>query len=229
VLGNQGPNKSVGIGVESHCILSLLGISLLLPCCVVAFLERCGGSVLFPFLCAGQNDKTVCVSLLTWYTHVFCVCVCFYISTLVFDTNIILLYHSDFSLPHKSSLVCKIRCWMDNWLLYGTASCCVTSPMFVIMSSAHERTTSQSQCRQRFLWLISMQVVRSWPVPMKLPCHSPLAPYFPKMAWRRGGKSRLLIYIREGKKFFNQTGDDGGEQIKLKVIKASVLWSKLRP
>lgn len=38
-----------------------------------------------------------------------------------------------------------------------------------------------------------------------------------------GEKSQLLIYIREGKKFFNQTGDDGGEQIKLKVIKASVL------
>lgn len=34
------------------------------------------------------------------------------------------------------------------------------------------------------------------------------------------GKSQVLIYMREGKKFFNQTGADGGEQIKLKVIKA---------
>lgn len=40
------------------------------------------------------------------------------------------------------------------------------------------------------------------------------------MTWRRGGKSQVLIYISEGKKFFNQTRDDGGEQIKLKVIKA---------
>lgn len=38
-----------------------------------------------------------------------------------------------------------------------------------------------------------------------------------------GGESQLLIYIKEGNKFFNQTGDDEGEQIKLKVIKASVL------
>lgn len=45
----------------------------------------------------------------------------------------------------------------------------------------------------------------------------------------REKKGQLLIYIREGKKFFNQTGDDGGEQIKLKVIKASVLRSKFRP
>lgn len=42
-------------------------------------------------------------------------------------------------------------------------------------------------------------------------------------------KANFLFILEEGKKFFNQTGDDGGEEIKLKVIKASVLRSKLRP
>lgn len=92
--------------------------------------------------------------------------------------------------------------------------------MCLIISSAQDRTTSQSRSRQRIHWLFSIQMVSSWPVPVKLSCHSPLPPYFPKMTWRRGGKSQVLIYIGEGKKFFNQTRDDGGEQIKLKVIKA---------
>lgn len=52
------------------------------------------------------------------------------------------------------------------------------------------------------------------------------------MAWRGAKKkANFLFILEEGKKkvFFNQTGDDGGEEIKLKVIKASVLRSKLRP
>lgn len=77
-----------------------------------------------------------------------------------------------------------------------------------------------------------MQAVRLLASPSETSLPFTITTIFSQNGMKRGQekKANFLFILEEGKKkFFNQTGDDGGEEIKLKVIKASVLRSKLRP
>lgn len=103
--------------------------------------------------------------------------------------------------------------------------------MISVTNSLPHLGAVQSSSTRWFRCLISMQISNSCLVQCSYPAIHHYRHIFPKCHVYEGGgkKGQSLIYIWKGKKFFNQLRHDGVEQIKLKVIKASVLRSKLRP
>lgn len=174
----------------------------------------------------------MCLSLYLPHTYACILSVLQFIYRVYTRLNILVLDQPIFSIP---SLISISTFNQQNQVVNQTIGCCtascwVTSPLCVISQSRpcwnYQPVSRQTKAP------VGSSACRRWAVGQSQWNHPAIHHYhhiFQKWHEGEGEKSQVLIYIREGKKFFNQTGDDGGEQIKLKVIKASVLWSKLRP